>query len=217
MDLNAINPGHAKLIRHLCGSGVLRTPAIIQAFIDIDRARFTPVEYRDHAYEDVTIPLGPGSTLSQPSVVAFMLELLQPRPNNSVLEVGSGSGYQTALLGKLVHPHGKVFAVEVQPNIAALTRSNLEPCKFPHVSCIEGSGVHGIPEHAPFDRIVVGAAATKFPEDLRAQLGVGGRLVVPVGGETQDVVVMMRLSEQEYDEERYPGFSFVPLVGENEI
>ncbi len=217
MNLDAVHPDHAKLIRHLCGSGVLRTPAIIQAFIDIDRAKFTPAEHRAHAYEDVSIPLAPGSSMSQPSVVAFMLELLQPRPNNTVLEVGSGSGYQTALLGKLVHPHGKVFAVEVQPNMAELTRSNMEPCKLPHVSCIEGSGAHGIPEHAPFDRVVVGAAASKFPEDLRAQLAVGGRLVVPIGNETQDVVVMMRLSDQEYDEERYPGFSFVPLVGENEV
>ena len=204
--------GHAQLIRHLCGSGVLRTPAIIQAFIDVDRRNFTPDEFKDQAYEDIAITIAPGSSLSQPSTVAFMLELLQPRPNNRVLEVGAGSGYQTALLAHLVGPAGVVYAIEVQPNIASIHRANLEPCNLPHVSCIEGDGSKGIPEHAPFDRIIVAAAASHIPQDMRAQLAVGGRLVVPVGNDTQDVVVLMRLSDQEYDEERYPGFSFVPLI-----
>jgi protein-L-isoaspartate(D-aspartate) O-methyltransferase len=216
MDLSHLSPGHSQLVRHLCGSGVLRTPAIIQAFIDVDRASFTPDEHRGHAYEDVAIPLAPGASLSQPSTVAFMLELLQPRPNNSVLEVGAGSGFQTALLAHLVGPAGTVYAVELQPNVATITRSNLEPCKLPHVSCIEGDGSQGIPEHAPFDRIIVAAAATHIPEDMRAQLAVGGRLVVPVGNDTQDVVVLMRLSDQEFDEERYPGFSFSPLIEQDQ-
>lgn len=213
--LERLSPHHAKLIRHLCGSGVLRSTSLIEAFIAVDRARFVPVQQQDRSYEDTALPIGAGATISQPTTVAFMLELLAPATGQRVLDVGSGSGWQTALLAHVVGAGGHVWAIERVPEVFELGKQNLASLNLPNVTLTLGDGSLGLPAEAPFDRIVVGAGARRFPRALAAQLAVGGRLVVPVGDETQDITLLVRLSANEYDEERYPGFVFVPLVESN--
>lgn len=203
----------AKLIRHLSGSGVLRTPILVQAFIKVDRAKFVPPEAKSQAYADTALAIGFGSTISQPSTVAFMLELLQPRPGQKILEVGTGSGYKTALLSEVVGHKGKVYSMEIKTELEGLAKRNMASYNFQNIELIIGDGSQGLKDQVPFDRIIVAAAARRFPEELREQLAVGGRMVLPIGSEdTQDIMVILRLSDNEYDEERYPGFTFVPLT-----
>jgi protein-L-isoaspartate(D-aspartate) O-methyltransferase len=209
--LDHLSPPHANLVRHLCGSGVLRTPALIDAFIAVDRSRFVPEEVRQRAFEDTALPIGYGATISQPTTVAFMLELLAPAAGHRVLDVGAGSCWQAALLAHVVGDTGKVFAIERVPEVCEMCRRNIGGSPS-NITITLANGSAGLPSEAPFDRIIVGAGAKHLPRALVSQLAVGGRLVVPVGDEVQDVTLVIRLSANEYDEERYPGFVFVPLV-----
>lgn len=210
--LDQLNLGHAQLIRHLCGSGVLRSPSLINAFIKADRLKFVTSTYYDSAYLDEALPIGYGATISQPTTVAFMLELLQCQPGQKVLDIGTGSGWKTALLAELVESAGQIFTIERVPELVEQAKKNLSSFAYQNINFIVGDGSKGLSSQAPFDRIVVSAAAKSFPEVLKNQLTVGGRLVLPVGEGVQDIVAVTRLSEDEWDEEKYPGFVFVPLI-----
>ena len=200
-----------ELLHHLQSIGVLRTPAIIQAFNAIDRRDFVTSEMAAAAYEDTALPLGLGQTISQPYTVAFMLELLQSQPNESVLEIGSGSGYVAALLSQIVGKKGRVVAVERLKAITKQAQENLRGYGFKQLKVITADGSLGYPDYAPYNRIIISAAAREIPESMEQQLAPGGRIVAPVGIGEQAIVVLERRGNR-FVRQSYPGFVFVPLI-----
>lgn len=190
----------------------LRTPALRKAWREISRADFLPERQRQHADLDQPLPIGRGQTISQPSVVAFMLEKLKPEPGGHYLDVGSGSGWTTALLAHVAGEKGKVWAIEIIPELKEFGEKNVSRYNFIEkgvVEFIRGDGSRGYEERAPFDGILVSASADRVPENLKSQLKIGGRLVVPVG---QSIHQIIRRSAESFEEKEFPGFIFVPLV-----
>ena len=204
------------LIKELMEEGILKTPSIIEAFEKVDRKDFVPEELKDKSYLNAPLPIGYGQTISQPLTVAFMLELLQPQAGDKILEVGSGSGWQTALLAHIAGESGKVFAVELIPELEEFGRKNVAKYNFYKRKIAEFhsfNAAKGMPENAPFDRIISAASGGEIPPAWKEQLAIGGRLVAPVRG---SVVLLTRKSETEFKAEEYPGFAFVPLISLNE-
>lgn len=202
------------LITRLIDEGVLKTPRVIDAFRAVDRAKFVPRELPDHVYANIPLPIGYGQTISQPLTVAIMLELLQPQAKEHCLDVGAGSGWVTALLATLVGPRGRVTAVERLRPLAALAERNLQPLKLPNITVHSGDASHGWADGAPYDVIHVAAATASLPGELKQQLAVGGRLVIPVGQDVQDLALITKISDTAFTERRYPGFQFVPLIAD---
>ncbi|PIT90489.1 MAG: protein-L-isoaspartate O-methyltransferase [Candidatus Komeilibacteria bacterium CG10_big_fil_rev_8_21_14_0_10_41_13] len=200
------------LINELLKGDYLNTLRIIKAFEKVDRADFVMPADKDEAYENFPLEIGHGQTISQPATVAFMLEKLQPEVGNKVLDVGSGSGWQTALLSEIVGDKGEVIGLEIRDELVELGRENLKKYNFSQGKIIKGNGWQGLAEEAPFDRIIVAAAAETIPDSLKQQLKIGGRLVIPVGRGMHDIIVIDRLSKDNFEERYYPGFSFVPLI-----
>lgn len=208
------------LIEDLVKQGVLRTPAVINAFKTIKREDFVLPTDVDQAYLNEPLPIGQGQTISQPLTVAIMLELLQAQPGERILDVGSGSGWSVALLTQIVGKAGQVYGIERIPELAAMAKTNVEKYGFISTGRAEvklGDGTKGLPDLAPFDKIIVAAATSSVPRALKEQLKIGGRAVIPLGGEYfgQDMTVLTKLSDIEFREERHGGFVFVPLIQDN--
>lgn len=202
-----------ELIKELIEENYLKTERIINAFKKIKREDFLPPELKIEADQNNPLPIGYGQTISQPLTVAFMLELLQAARGDKILDVGSGSGWQTVLLAELVGPAGKVIAIERVPNLAKFGQTNAAKYNFQNIEFICGDGTRGFKNAAPYDKIIVAAAAEiGIPDILLQQLKVGGRLVIPVGKYEQDMVMVDKISNTDYKEKKYPGFQFVPLV-----
>lgn len=198
-----------RLIKHLIANNVLKSENIISAFGKIDRADFVPEQYLHEAYEDHPLQIGFGQTISQPTTVAFMLELLQPNSGDKILDVGTGSGWTTALLASIVGQKGRVFGVEIIPELAEFGRKNLAKYKFPNAKILQSGEKLGLPMESPFDKILVSAAAEEnLPEDLIAQLKIGGRMVLPI---KNSIWKIDKISDNETNKEEFPGFVFVPL------
>lgn len=198
-----------ELVQHLKESGVLKTPRIIEAFKAIDRKHFVLPEYRGEAYGDYPLPLGYGQTISQPSTVAFMLELLQPKLNDQILDIGSGSSWTTALLAHIVGTGGSVIGVEIIEGLVELGIRNLKHYNFTHAHIEKAGPSLGLPSHEPFDRILVSASADKLPENLVPQVRIGGIIVIPV----RDAILKVTRTATNHQEiETYKGFAFVPLI-----
>jgi protein-L-isoaspartate(D-aspartate) O-methyltransferase len=199
---------HGELVKKLITGGTLKTERIMDAFKKIDRVDFVMDEYRDEAYGDYPLPIGHGQTISQPSTVAFMLELLEPQEGDKILDVGSGSGWTTTLLAQIVGPTGRVFGLELVPELVKFGSGNLGKYGFPHAEIRQASGALGLEGEAPFDRILVSAAGEKMPQELIDQIKVGGRMVIPI----QNAVWRVdRTSGTEVSKEEFSGFVFVPL------
>lgn len=201
-----------QLINELIRTGYLKTERIIQAFEKIDRKNFVPKELIDEAYGNYPLPIGQGQTISQPATVAFMLELLLPQGGDKVLDVGCGSGWQATMLAEIVGPKGKVFGIEIKDELVSLGNQNLKKYRYSNAKIIKGNGWLGLPEEAPFAKIIVAAAASTIPKALKEQLAIGGRLVLPVGRGLQDIVAVDRIDENNFEEQHHPGFVFVPLI-----
>lgn len=204
-----------ELVEKLKKEGVLRTPAIIKAFLDNDRKDFILPEYQNYVYEDAPLPIDFGQTISQPFTVAFMLEKLRPEKGQRVLDVGFGSGWTTALLSSIVGSKGQVYAIEILAEVFEFGEKNLEKLGRKNIKLRLGSGWDGWPEFEPYDRILVSAAASEVPKKLKRQLVVKGRMVIPVGASPwlgQSVKLVERLGENDFKEEDNHGFAFVPLV-----
>lgn len=199
----------ASLIDHLQRTGVLKTKAIIQAFLNIDRRNFVPKELLDSSYDDKPLPIGSGQTISQPYTVSFMLELLDVHRGDKVLDVGCGSGYTTALLAELVGAKGHVIGVEIVPELVVMGKHNLHTYNFMHAEIRQASDVLGLPEEAPYDRILVSATTVELPVDLILQLKCGGRMVIPIGNAIWKIE---KYTDARLKIEKYPGFTFVPLI-----
>lgn len=199
-----------RLIQQLIISGVLKSREIISAFKKIDRKNFVLPEYKDEAYADIALPIGYGQTISQPTVVAFMLELLKPKKGDRILDVGSGSGWTTALLAELVGSKGKVYGLELLPELAAMGKKNLNRYKFSQAEIRQAESSRlGLPHKAPFDKILVSATSDEIPHELISQMKTGGIMVIPVGNAVLKVV---KKGEDDIETEKYEGFSFVPLI-----
>jgi len=190
----------------------VRDPRVLAALRAIPRHEFVPPEQRIHAYEDRPLPIGEGQTISQPYIVAVMTELLELDGSETVLEVGTGSGYQAAVLGKLAR---EVYSIEIVPELALRAEADLKRLGYANVHVRHGDGYRGWPEHAPFDAIIVTAAPGHVPEPLVEQLALGGRMVLPVGDVFQDLVLVTR-GEEGVRQERLLGVRFVPMTGEAE-
>ena len=205
------------LINELVQSGYLKTPEIIEAFKKIKREDFVLPEDIMNAEVNSPLPIGHGQTISQPLTVAFMLELLEPRPGEKILDVGSGSGWTCAMLAEIVGRDGQVYGVERIPELKNFAEENVKKYNFIEKKVVQlfcTDGYKGLLDKAPFDKIVVAASPEEVPRQLLEQLKVGGRLVVPVGQQysSQDMVVIDKVGEKKFKEKRYPGFVFVPLV-----
>jgi protein-L-isoaspartate(D-aspartate) O-methyltransferase len=187
-------------------------PRVLAALRKVPRHRFVPEHLRFQAYEDAPLPIGRGQTISQPYMVAIMTELLEPEPGDRVLEVGTGSGYQAAVLSELV---AEVHSIEIVPELAEGARRILAELGRSNVHVITGDGYRGLPDRAPFDGIVVTAAPERVPEPLLEQLAVGGHLVVPVGSWDQELEVWTRNAKGLEKRSLFP-VRFVPMRGEVE-
>ncbi|NOZ81925.1 MAG: protein-L-isoaspartate(D-aspartate) O-methyltransferase [Candidatus Micrarchaeota archaeon] len=198
-----------RLIAYLKRTGVLKSRRVEEALRKYPRELF--VRDREKAYIDSPLPIGYGQTISQPSTVVIMTEALCVEPGQKILEIGSGSGWQAALLSYLTGPKGKVYTVERIPELAEFARKNLEKVGANNVKVILGDGSKGLPEFAPYDRIIVTAACREKPEFVD-QLKSGGRLVAPVGFPEQRMLIVDR-TENGFTERFLPGwFIFVPLI-----
>ena len=197
------------LIQSLIQKGVLRSKHMIAAFRAVDRRYFVLPADVAHAYEDHPLSIGYDQTISQPYTVAFMLELLLPRVGQTILDVGSGSGWTTALLAQIVGVNGRVYGVERVPELVAFGSTNLATYHFAQASITKAGKLLGAPEHAPFDRILVSAATNQVPTELVHQLAIGGVMVIPIG---TAIVRIVKTSKAEITEDVYEGFAFVPLL-----
>ena len=170
---------------------------VAAALLDVPRHLFVPAQLATLAYDDTPLPIGFDKTISQPLIAALMVDLLSPRPDDSVLEVGTGLGYQAAVLAQLAR---RVWSVEIVEEFAAAAESRLQELGLTNVTLRVGDGSRGWPEHAPFDKVLVTAAATQMPRPLVEQLKHGGRMVIPIGrAEAQQLTVVRKLSNGEVD------------------
>lgn len=187
---------------------------VLEAMEAVPRHRFVPEEQREQAYGDFPLPIGFGQTISQPYIVAMMTELLELEPGDKVLEVGSGSGYQAAILAEM--PEVEVYTIEIIPQLAERAQETLENLGYDDVHCKQGDGYYGWPEYAPFDAIIVTAAPDHVPQPLAEQLTVGGRMVIPIGprGGYQTLWKFVKQPDGELKAYNMGGVAFVPFTGE---
>jgi protein-L-isoaspartate(D-aspartate) O-methyltransferase len=190
----------------------IHDPRVLAAMREVPRHHFVSPEQRAFAHDDRALPIGRGQTLSQPLMVALMLQEAAIAPGERVLEVGAGSGYLAALLGRLAR---QVFALELDPELAAQARARLVELGIANVELRAGDGTRGLREHAPFDAILVSAAAERIPPALEQQLALGGRLLVPVGPHrgSQSLVRVTRRGAEDWERRELCEVQFVPLVG----
>lgn len=184
--------------------------SVLKAFDDVPRHLFVPTGVQHRAYEDAPLPIGHGQTISQPWVHARYLEALGFTGRERVLEIGTGSGFQTALLTRLA---AEVYTIERIPALAEEARAALLACGIEQVHLRVGDGTLGWPEQAPFDAILVGAASPDVPQPLLDQLAIGGQLLVPVGGRDEQVLTRIRRTTEGFDRTRLDAMRFVPLIG----
>jgi protein-L-isoaspartate(D-aspartate) O-methyltransferase len=188
----------------------IRDQRVLAAMSHVPRHEFVSPEHRDQVYEDHPIPIGEGQTLSQPYIVAVTLEALALDPEDAVLEIGTGSGYQTALLAELAR---HVYSVERHASLARAAQATLARLGYVNIYVVVGDGSRGIPEHAPFDAIVVSAAAPQIPPPLFAQLREGGRMVIPVGPAHAQELQLVRKHTGQPVVSNLERCRFVPLIG----
>ncbi|MFK7812478.1 MAG: protein-L-isoaspartate(D-aspartate) O-methyltransferase [Maribacter sp.] len=197
-----------KLAEVLIGKGITNTK-VLDAIRTIPRHLFMNSSFEAHAYQDKAFPIGADQTISQPYTVAFQTELLDLKPNHKILEIGTGSGYQTAVLLLL---KAKVYSIERQLELFKKTSIFFKKLGYRPKKAIFGDGYKGLPEEAPFDGIIVTAGAPEVPKPLMAQLKIGGRLVIPVGIDEQVMTLFIRKSATEFEKKEFGSFRFVPLL-----
>ena len=196
--------------RQLKARGIFNE-CVLAAMTKVPREEFIAPELREHAYEDRPLMIGCSQTISQPYIVASMLQAAELRPEDRVLELGTGSGYQTALLAEIVH---SVLSIERHPELAEAARKRLSCLGYRNVEIVVGDGTLGYPGKAPYDVILVSAAAPQIPQTLVEQLAVGGRMVLPVGSRDFQDLVLVRRDDEGIRRIRLDGCAFVPLIGE---
>ncbi len=187
----------------------IKNPAILEAFRKVPRHQFVPEELISAAYTDRPLPIGEGQTISQPYIVAFMTEVLSLKRSDKVLEIGTGSGYQAAILGELCD---SVYSIEIVASLGQRSRKLLQDMGYANVQVKIGDGYQGWPEHAPFDAIIVTCSPAKIPPALKNQLREGGRMIIPVGSAARQDLVLLRKTGNRLKEEKVLPVLFVPMV-----
>lgn len=200
------------LIDNLIENGWLKSPQIIEAFRRIKRVDFLPENMKSLAELNEALPIGHGQTISQPLVVAFMIELLQPELGENILDVGSGSGWTTAILSQIVGEKGRVVAIEIIPELKEFGKKNVAKYNFigkniTQFICADGS--QGYEKEAPYDKILASASASILPTAWKEQIKTGGKIVTPIG---TSIWTFTKKEENKFEEVEYPGFAFVPLI-----
>lgn len=188
----------------------IRDPDVIAAMKAVDRSVFVPYELQEHTYEDRALPIGKEQTISQPYIVAYMAQMLELGPDDVVLEVGTGCGYNAAVLSRIVE---HVYSIEVIEWLADLARENLRSAGIQNVTTRYGDGYVGWPEEAPFDAIILTAAPPAIPEPLKQQLRIGGKLLAPVGTGMQQLVLLERTGRDFFNAKPLIPVKFVPMTG----
>jgi protein-L-isoaspartate(D-aspartate) O-methyltransferase len=181
---------------------------VLKAMLKVPRHLFVPEQMRELAYGDEPLPIGEGQTISQPYIVAYMTEALKLTGKEKVLEIGTGSGYQTAILAEIVQ---EVYTVELIPELSRRAQKVLTELGYQNIHFLVGDGTRGWPEHAPYEAILVSAAPATVPRSLVEQLKLGSRMIIPVGTDIQELVLVTR-TETGWQEERLIGVRFVPLI-----
>ena len=200
------------MVRFQIKSRGISNPDVLTALATVPRHLFVPEKYREQAYHDYPLPIGSGQTISQPYIVALMTDLLKLEPSHRVFELGTGSGYQAAVASRLA---GAVFTVEIYEQLAESAKKRLESIGYPNVYVKLGDGYFGWEDEAPFDAIIVTAAADHIPPPLIEQLKPGGRLIIPLGSpfSVQQLVLVLKDLEGKVTEEPLIAVRFVPLLG----
>jgi protein-L-isoaspartate(D-aspartate) O-methyltransferase len=199
------------MVTHQLMKRGIRDEAVLKAMREVPRHRFVPARYRSIAYDDMPLPIGHDQTISQPLMVAMMTEALRLHGDERVLEIGTGSGYQAAILARLAKV---VFTIERIAELAAQARATLATLGITNVHVLVADGTVGLPEHAPYDAIVVTAGAPHVPLPLADQLRIDGRLVIPVGGRLEQTLVRVTKTGDGLQTEHLGECRFVPLIGE---
>ena len=206
------------LVDKLLNQGYIRTERVKYAMLKVPREEFIPPENRPYAYADQPLPIGSGQTISAPHMVAMICEKLDLTEGMKVLEIGTGFGYNAAVVAELLGSEGHLFTIERLESLAEQSRDNLERTGYSDkVTVITGDGTLGYPEEAPYDRIYATASAPEIPEPLKEQLKIGGKLILPVGSIDyfQELVCVERISTDEFKTRRLGGVVFVPMIGEH--
>jgi protein-L-isoaspartate(D-aspartate) O-methyltransferase len=190
----------------------ITSPRVLEAFRSVPRHLFVPENRREFAYSDGPLPIGKGQTISQPYIVAYMTDALDLQGDERVLEVGTGSGYQAAILGELA---GEVYTVERHEELAETASQRLQDMGYENIHVIQGDGTNGLPEYAPFQGVIVTAAAPEVPRPLLDQLDEGGRLIMPVGSRGGQMLKLYRRQEGEISTKTLSPVAFVPLIGKH--
>jgi len=198
-----------KMVRNQIANRDIRNPDILSVMEKIQRHLFVTHEYQEWAYQDRPLPIDKGQTISQPYIVALMTDLLKLSQNSKVLEIGTGCGYQTAVLAELAK---EVYSVEILPELAESAKEKLEELNYANVHFKEGNGYYGWIENAPYDAILVTAAPAKIPYRLTQQLADDGRMVIPVGSDIQQLFLIKKYSGK-VETTTITGVSFVPMTG----
>ena len=201
------------MIKNQLQSRGIRDDAVLEVMRSVERHNFVPENYRDRAYSDGPLPIGHGQTISQPYIVAFMTEQLQVSSQHKILEIGTGSGYQAAILGELAK---HVFTIEIIPELAEGAKNILNHLSYKNITVRAGDGYKGWPEEAPFERIMVTAAPTEIPQTLIDQLAPGGRMILPVGAQflVHYLWVIEKDDQGTVTKEKILPVRFVPMVKE---
>jgi protein-L-isoaspartate(D-aspartate) O-methyltransferase len=203
----------AKMVETQIAARGVRDPRVLAAMRKVPRHLFVDPAARSQAYEDHPVPIGNNQTISQPYIVALMTELLELPPKGRALEIGTGSGYQSAVLAEIA---SEVYSIEILPELAQASARKLKELGYTNVEVREGDGYRGWIEHAPFDGIIVTAAPERIPQPLLDQLAVGGRMVIPVGGFFQELKVFTKEKDGRITEKDIIPVRFVPMTGEIE-
>jgi len=197
-----------RLVDQLVLKGI-KSKIVIDALLKVPRHLFIDQDFETHAYIDKAFPIDSEQTISQPFTVAFQTSLLNLNKKDKVLEIGTGSGYQTAILMEIAD---SVFSIERQHKLYRRSKKNLTNLGYKTINIKYGDGYKGLPEHQPFDKILVTAGAEILPKQLLLQLKIGGKLVIPIGKDIQKMTVVERKSEKSFDKKIYGNFKFVPML-----
>jgi len=203
-----------KLVNKLVREGYLSKPEVIRAMLKVPRHLFVPEYQKNSAYRDTPLTIGHGQTISAPHMVAMMTEHIDVKPDHKVLEIGTGSGYQAAVLAEIVNK-GRIYTVERIPELVEFAKNNLRRANYKNVSVYLWEGTRGFNENAPYDRILVTAAAPHIPKALMEQLRDNGKMLIPVGGRDYQNLIMIEKRNRKLSEKNLGGCVFVPLIGED--
>ena len=201
------------LIEHWISSGIVKDKRVIGAFKKVPRENFIKKEHLDEVYGDYPLAIGEGQTISQPTTVMIMTQALELKIGGKVLEVGTGSGYQAAIIANIVGKKGKVISTEISDKLVEFAKTNIKKLDIKNIKIIKLDGSKGYEEEAPYDRIIITAACPRIPKPLISQLKENGIIVAPVGNMLEQVMIKARKKGKDLVEENLGAFQFVPLKG----